>query len=260
MKNILLFVFILSCNILARPSYAQLEGEMYLGFSIPQRQMAQDINNAGGIGIKGLYTLPKSPKIAVGVEINMFTYGFQSTPQTYIFADSSTTQTTVDISNNFANYNALIQYTFTSITKGRLNIKPYVSGKIGYSSYWTDLSIADPQDEDGCKPLESNVLFKDGAWFFAGGIGVKTRITDNMYLNISSNYTVGGSVRYMNVNIASTSPMHEHDESGRRGVEPYNARFINPATQVVHEHHVGDLYKNPIQSLDIRIGVGFIFN
>ena len=48
-------------------------------------------------------------------------------------------------------------------------IMPYISGKAGYTSFFSNIFIEDPHDPDGCKALDKNNLIKDGT--FSTGYG-----------------------------------------------------------------------------------------
>jgi hypothetical protein len=123
------------------------------------------------------------------------------------------------------------------------------------------LYIENPDDPDGCRPLENKALLSDGAFSISGGGGIRWDLSsvfkgtakDKFLVDLSVLYTQGGSVQYMNVNIPAT-PEH-HSTPATDNVSTYNARFINPANQIVHEHHVGDVYQSYIQMMEFKLGI-----
>jgi hypothetical protein len=257
-KTFLLTVMLV---VMGSATFAQTELSASYSHFIPQQQMGRYIQSAYGVNMQGLYQLPNS-RIALGASIGLNSYGSQSTRQTYRFSDGSSTETDVDVNNNF----------FTLNLVGRADLLrsgpviPYLTGQAGYNLYYTSLFIADPNDVDGCKPLENKSLLKDGAFSLTGGAGVRWDLgtvlknagMNRFYVDFAASYTSGGRVRYMNVNIpADPDPVtHQHHTLGNDAV-PFTTQFINPNNQIVHEHHVGDVYASPIQMLSFRLGLAF---
>jgi hypothetical protein len=194
----------------------------------------------------------------VGTGIGINGYGSQSTRQTYRFSDGATTETDVNVNNTFLAFNAIARMDL--LASGV--VIPYLIGQAGYNLYRTTLYIENPDDPDGCKPLENKALLSDGAFSVSGGGGVrwdlstifKSAAKDKFLVDLSVLYTQGGSVQYMNVNIPATYPQH-HSAPATDNVSTYNARFINPANQIVHEHHVGDVYQSYIQAMEFKLGL-----
>jgi hypothetical protein len=126
--------------------------------------------------------------------------------------------------------------------------------------YWTNLNIADPQDADGCRPLENSTLLRDGALVGTLGMGVRWDLSGlfrkaqqrRYWLDFSAEYLSGGRVRFMNVNIPPSTAAHQH--AAQKGSDPFMASFVNPQTLVVHEHHVGDVYNSQINKIGLRFG------
>jgi len=235
----------------------------YYTYSRPQERMGAFIRQAHGLQLQGLYLIPKTP-FAVGADMGYNLYGMQTTRQTYQFSDGSSTETNVHVSNGF--------FTFNLVGRADLfksgPLIPYVMGKVGYNYYLTDLNIENPDDPYGCKPLENTALLKDGAFSTTVGAGLRWDLgsvfknagKERFFADFSTHYTTGGSVSYMNVNIpADPNPVaHQHQSTATAdGVSSYTAQFINPSTQVIHEHHVGDVYESPIQLLEFKLGFAY---
>ena len=71
--------------------------------------------------------------------------------------------------------------------------------------------------------------------------------TNRLLFNGSATITLGGRVSYMNTD----APTHQHPDSG--GTEVM-AEFLNTETQVVHKHHVGNVYSSYAEMMDVRAG------
>ncbi len=252
MKTIVLSVILLGFSLLAS---AQADLVFQLNNSLPQGLMGSRMANAWGMSGQLLYRFPES-RFALGGEIGINSYGCQTSRQTYRFQDGSSTETDVSVNNDFAQFNVV----------GRADLRvggsliPYITAKVGYLHYWTNLNIADPEDADGCRPLENTTLLKDGTLAGTLGAGMRWDMSGlfkkmpqrKFWLDVSAEYMTGGRVRFMNVNLP---PATGHQHQATTGVaDPFSARFINPQTQVVHEHHVGDVYNAHVEKVGLRFG------
>lgn len=233
------------------PATAQVEVNLGYVYARPSAQMTQHIKAVHGLNLSGGYRLPKTP-FMVGLELNLGGYGYQSERQTYTFSDGSVTETNVNVSNNVFNLMLVsrLYYPNSSI------VQPYIQMRGGMSNFYTSLTIEDPEDVDGCAPLESDIL--KSSTNLAGGLGVGTKVNigrlfgaeDRFFLDISTNYTAGGQVSYMTLRKATPTIAPVGDVS---------ADFINRHNQVVHKHHVGYVYRAPIRLFDWRLGLTFEF-
>jgi hypothetical protein len=132
--------------------------------------------------------------------------------------------------------------------------------KLGYTQFNTELNIYDPDEDDHCEPVEHEVLYKDGTFTGVFGAGAKFDLAKifnameagKLYVDCSINYTEGGQVRYMN------SDATQHHATTTDGGHVM-ADFINTQTQVVHKHHVGNLYESRVKMTELRFGFTFNF-
>ena len=214
--------------------------------------MVYHIDQGFGITLEAAW-LPKTAPFSVGIEFAYNGYGQETTRQTFTFDDGTVTETDVIVTNTFSNLYATGKY---FLRNGKL-INPYLSAKAGYSWYKTNLVIEDPEDEDGCKPLDSDKLLVDGTFTVSGGAGVRVDFSslfkrtpaNTLFFDLSAHITQGGTVEYMNV--------HEHSAPNQTPDSDVTTRFINNRTQVVHEHHVGHVYSSLAEMMEYRLGVVF---
>ncbi len=224
-------------------------GTSYI-FSAPRGTMQDNIKNANGLTLD-FYLTPKEKRYSFGFEMSYNGYGHDKTRQTYTLDDGSTAPMDIIVNNNF--YNVMLAGRYF-LSEGR--IQPFITGKMGYSFFHTELSIYDPDDMDHCEPVDGDVLSKDGSIIFSAGAGLRLDLLRKkspglLSLNMSANYSAGGKVNYMNVD----APNHSHVAH----TSDVYARFINTQTQVTHEHHVGNVYSSSIELLDFRLGVSMRF-
>ena len=215
-------------------------------FSLPRSPMNETIRNASGLAIDCYFT-PRGKRYMLGAEISVNGYGHDKTRQTYSFDDGSTAQMDIAVNNNF--YNLLLGGRYYL---GHGRVQPFVTGKFGYSFYSTDLNIYDPDDFDHCEPVDTEVLKKDGSLIFSAGAGLQWDLRPKtkpgvLFLTLAANYLSGGKVSYMNVDAPMQSQAaHQSD---------VYTKFLNTQTQVVHEHHVGNVYSSLIEMMDFRLGI-----
>lgn len=242
MRYTFTIIFLLLCLILKAQSPEI--GTSYL-FSVPRGNMQDNITHANGFNIDFYFT-PKEKRYSFGMEMNINMYGHDRSKQTYTFEDGTTAPMDIVVKNSFYNVMFAGRYFLRQGT-----LQPFVTGKVGYSFFNTSLSIYDPDDADQCEPVESDVLYKDGSAIFSAGAGLRLDLLPKkspglLSVNLSANYSLGGKVNYMNVDASNHSHVaHTSD---------VYAKFINTQTQVVHEHHVGNVYSSPLEFMDFRLG------
>ena len=215
----------------------------------PVGAMTKNMNNAFGMsfGAAKNFKVPFS----LGMELGFGSYGSQTTRQQYTFDDGTVTETNVIVTNNIFNLQAGGKYFF----RNGKNINPYLSGKLGWTWFTTNLTIEDPEDELSCKPLDSDILSRDNTYTASGGGGVRFDFntffrnmdSKRFYFDLSVHATQGGTIRYMNVKKdPSSQPVPDQDVM---------AKFINTQTQVIHEHHVGYVYTSLLNMVEYKLGV-----
>lgn len=217
-------------------------------FSAPQNTMRQNMRQAHG-GNLDFYFTPGQKRYSLGFEVSMNGYGHNKSEEIYTFEDGSTAPMDIVVTNNFFNFMLAGRY---FLSQGK--IQPFVTGKMGYSVYATRLNIYDPDDFDHCEPVETDVLKRDGTAIFSAGAGLRwqmlpKRAPNRFFINLTANYSSGGKVNYMNVD----APTSAHNQPTY--TSDVYVKFLNTQTQVVHEHHVGNVYSSLIELLDFRLGV-----
>lgn len=246
MKTLRIYVIMMLSSVTALAQNWELGSNFIL--SQPVGSMTRTMNNAFGINFGAARNF-KSP-FSVGAEFGYSSYGSQRTRQQYTFDDGSVTETDVVVRNNIYNFHLTGKY----FLRNNKKVNPYVSGKLGWTWFTTNLVIEDPEDEDSCHPLDSDVLSKDNTYVASGGAGVRVDFSalfkrmneQTFYFDLSIHTSQGGTIRYMNVNHDPSQPMPEKDVM---------AKFINTQTQVIHEHHVGYVYTSLVNMVEYRLGV-----
>ncbi|MFN3840345.1 MAG: hypothetical protein ACK4RF_06530 [Cyclobacteriaceae bacterium] len=254
MKSALLFVFLLiTTTALAQTS----QTEMGFGYTYtaPVRTMKHNISKGDGFTLD-YYLIPSgNQRLAFGTDFNITIYGYDKSRQEYTFNDGTSAPMDIIVNNTFMNIMLGGRY-YISPIEGKA-IRPYLNVRGGYAWFRTNLNIYDPDDTDHCKPVDRDLLMKDGTLTVSGGGGFhwdlssifKRRPPNTLLFNLSANLTLGGRVTYMNTD--GPEPRHTHH------VTDVTARFVNTQTQVVHEHHVGYVYSSYVEMMEFRAGLVF---
>lgn len=253
MKTIYLILLVLCVHV----SFSQtFDAEVGIGYTYmaPINTMKQNIKGGNGITLD-LYLTPSNFKrLAYGMDFNYTIYGQDKSSQLYSFEDGSQAPMDIIVNNSFTNFLVGARY-YVFNPEGK-KVNPYINLKAGYGWYKTMLNIYDPDDADHCEPVEKDLLYKDGTFTMSGGAGLhwdlssifKRMSSNRLFFNISANLTLGGKIKYMNTD----APDHNHNP----GNVDTNvmADFVNTQTQVVHKHHVGNVYSSYAEMVDIRGG------
>jgi hypothetical protein len=242
---------------------AQLQIGSTYSLSVPGATMRDNINPLHGITGSFLYGLPgTSERFIVGAEIGVGNYAYVTKEQDLRFPDGSGIKTMVDYTSNA--WNAALLSRFTILNKGKYI--PYLSIKGGFTEFFSNIFVEDPEDPSSCKALERKNIIRDNTFFLAYGGGVQLDLSlfakkqqpGKYRIDISVNKISGGRLNYINTkNIEShvhTDP-NNPPEPGKG--DPLKIRFINITTQAIHEHQVAEVYNSPLRMLDIKVGMVF---
>jgi hypothetical protein len=245
---------LLFCLTISVATYAQLKNtEFGLGYTYaaPLATMKQNIRQGHGFTMNYYFIPEKNKRFAFGIDASYTIYGYDKSKQRYEFDDGSTARMDIIVNNSFVNVMAGVRYLLVPGTEK--SIQPYVSLKAGYSWFRTNLNIYDPDDNDHCEPVDTDMLLQDGTFIVSPGAGFywdlstifKKKEPNRFFFNVAASLTLGGRVRYMNTD-APTLNQDTH--------ENIHAQFVNTQTQIVHEHHVGYVYSSYVEMIEIRGG------
>lgn len=187
--------------------------EFGLGYTYmaPSGSMKKHIHDGHGI-TADYYLIPLGKHFAFGLEWSHTRYGKEKTTQLYSFEDGSTAPMDVIVDNGIISCALGARY----FLRKEGSLKPYLTGRFGYSWFRTMLNIYDPNDADHCKPVESSILMKDGTFYFSAGAGIQYDISrlfnreqsNRLIITFGLNKFLGGEVRYMNSD-APEYPQHQ---------------------------------------------------
>jgi hypothetical protein len=261
MKKFYPLLFI-TCISLTASSQTKLGGSYSM--SVPRGEMGDNIGLLHSLNFTFQYSIPgTSDRLVVGAETGLGIYASIMKHQDLSFPDGSGIQTDVNYTSNVFNGSL---FTRVNFLKDR-TWSPYVNLKGGYSQFYSNVVVGDPEDASSCEALERKNLIRDHTFFMAYGGGVQIDLSvfsrkekpGKCLIDLSVNKINGGSLNYINTkHIESemhTDPNNPAPTTGKG--EPFNLRFINITTQTIHEHQVAELYNSPLRMLDIKVGMLF---
>lgn len=242
---------------------AQMEVGFNYSLSLSQHEMKKNINPVHSLNAVFSSRLKKLKQLSWGVEVGFGQYAFFSKNQDIRFPDGSGINTEVSYSSNVASVGVLTRYNFFKEAK----VSPYVAGKLGYANFFSEVYVADPEDIDDCKPLDKKTPIADHSFFASYGAGVQIDLSADKrkkkaLLDISINQVHGTKLDYINVKDIKdhvhndpNNPTPPSDKS-----TPLSIRFVNVATQTIHEHQLAEVYNSPLRMMDIKVGVVWRIN
>jgi hypothetical protein len=217
----------------------------------PVGNMQQYVKRGHGVAAD-FYVCRENSRFAFGAELSYTVYGHDKSRQLYTFDDGTTANMDIVVDNTITNLMVGGRFYLRKATV----LRPYLSARAGYAWFRTDLNIYDPDEYDHCKPVDRDVLLKDGTLVVSTGAGVHydlsslfRKMDSGIFIfTMNANLVLGGKVNYMNTDAPHHPPPTNNDVT---------ARFINTQTQVVHEHHVGYVYRSYAELVEVR--AGFVF-
>lgn len=242
-------------------SFSQFSYTIGYTLGVPKEQMATNIKAAHGLSTGLYFQLPGAlSRVQAGMDIGYSTYASTRKKQTFNFDNGSSTETWVNYSSNIFQTNLVSKVMIIQDKK----LMPYLSGKVGYTSFFSNIYIEDPHDQGGCKALDKKTLIKDGTFSagYGGGIQLdwslfsKRTEKGRRYIDISVNKISGSNIDYINTKKlvdAANPPV------GTNG-KPLNVKFINATTQEIHEHQIAEVYNSPLKLLEFKVNAVFCLN
>jgi opacity protein-like surface antigen len=251
MKKLIAMVLTLACFSVQAQKWGKEFGVNYV-YANPVGGMGHIIARGNGAAMNFGLVKPDG-RFAFGVDMSVVEYGRDKSRQQYEMEDGSFAPMDIIVSNSFVNVMAYSRWYLA--VKGP--VRPYLVGRLGYSGFSTDLSIYDPDDRDHCEPVDTDVLYSNGTWVAGAGAGAKFDMASvfrklqagKFYFETNFNFTQGGQVRYMSEDAEANHPHGNTPDS-----DHVYAKFMNTETLLVHEHHVGHLFRSPVQMTELQVG------
>ncbi|MBX2948634.1 MAG: hypothetical protein KF704_05080 [Crocinitomicaceae bacterium] len=195
-------------------------------------------------------------------------YSSKTSTETFIFNDGSTTVTDV----TFRSLMNKVQFgTKIYFTSSYQRVKPYVMPLIGYNFMRSRIRIADPMDEDDCKPLVDRISHGTSGLTYGLETGVELDLVGTIKgdesqgrLYVSVSYLSSArKTDYINIKYMSDHEhgVHEggHGETSQADGRPLTTDFVNVSSNDLHSHKIAEIYNTYLRFINVNIGYVWYF-
>lgn len=265
MKQVLLLALLLPSIGFSQGEYNSQIG-FFIPVEVPITSEMPKMSTGIGLGIQGAYRpMPNFPMF-IELKGNLGMYSYQNSQQTYLFGNGASTITDVTFRSSMHKIQLGTKFYVSNFYKP---VRGFVTPQVSWNFMRTKISIADPEDTDGCKPYENRVAQQSNGLSFGGEIGVDLDVQKIFTGSESKNSRMYISVGYMRsfnkmeyINIKHMED-HEHgvahsDNSTDDGRD-MTMEFINVLNNATHEHKIAEIYKTKLNFITINIGYIWYF-
>lgn len=242
---------------------------LYGSIDVPIRSEMPKMSTNLGAGAQLSYRPIRHLPFYVELGGSFGQYSSRTSEETFVFSDGSSTVTDVSFSSRMHKIQLGTKFYYTGYYRP---VRGYVTPQIGYAFMKSRIRIEDPEDEDGCRPLDNQIRQRSGDFTYGLELGaefdmrkiIRGEDRPEQRLFVSASF-LGSfhSVDYVNVRYMNE---HEHGISGDDHSHmdmdedrDLTVEFVNLATDNIHEHKVAELYRTPLRFVTINIGYRWYF-
>lgn len=226
----------------------------------PQQQMGSNIQAAHSLQAALHYGLPGPlNNLSVGLEMGLGLYAHKKVDQTFQFDANTSSVVPVNYNSNVFNIN--VQTRYNILNEKQFPVVPYLNAKAGVYNFYSNITIEDPYDPDGCKALDRHNIINDKTLYWSAGAGVqidpdvfsKHKHYSRVRIDIAANIIRGGTIDYIN-----TKDLKDATSMPEPGAKSLKATFINVNTQAIHEHSIAQVYTSSLRMMEFRAGIAVL--
>lgn len=261
MKSLLCCLSLVSGLALAQ----QAQFSAFLPIDSPYKSEMPMMSSAAGIGMGFGMRLNNHSPLYFELKGNLGSYAAQTLEQTFTFANGDVTNTDVTYTSKLSK---MMFGTKFIIGNDYRRSRFYITPQIGYASMRSVVRVADPLDEDDCKPLEKKTTQRDVGAIYGAEMGMEISLSGLLKgpqsdyshrLLIGFTFARGFSpFEYVNVKHMQTGTVEDHS-SHDTDARDITAKFINVSTNSIHEHKIAELYRTNYAMWGIQVGYVFTF-
>jgi hypothetical protein len=203
------------------------------------------LRNVYGIGGAFESRLKKISPLRFTAALDLGINGIKNQPYDLDF-NGYVTSTRVHYTSYVVRASAGLKYIF----REEKLLSPYAAVSAGGLNYYTSMSIEDPDDPDGCSPMETKPVSYSLVFAGTAEAGLRYKIrhgnsNDASFIEAGAGYLAGTKGRYLRL---EKKPGHNHSE------DDYMMKFTQNSTGQVHDHPLGSLYRTAASQLAFHIG------
>jgi hypothetical protein len=237
---------------------SQLTGGFSYSLSLPQHEMRNNIRPVHSLNINFMSRFKQVRNLSLGIEAGFGEYAAFTKEQEIRLPDGSGFDADVSYSSNVATVGVLTRYQLFKDAK----VNPFLTGKLGYTNFFSSVIVDDPKNEDDCKPLERKTPITDHSFFASYEAGLQIDVSarknpQKAWINFSVSQLHGTKLTYIDVREIKDN---HHDmnaynpASTSDGKVPLSISFINVSTQAIHKHQLATVYNSPLRLLEMKLG------
>lgn len=247
------------------PAFAQQNKhvEISAGYNagMPFGSLKSHANTIHGMNVRTMYLIPATKgRMGLGFDFSSGSYAAFTRKQTFGF-NGVQTPTDVRYNSRATSVGAFARYNFFSTEA----VDVYAGLKGGLINFSSDLQIEDPNDPDGCAPVDTKNLISDNTWQAGAQAGMnfdmktvfKKLPSKTFLVQGYVGYVYGGKVDYINVRkrtVDDGSGSH-HQASPNDGSYALSMRFVNLQTNEQHYHEVARVYTSPVRLMEAGVSL-----
>jgi len=265
MKKFLLLICLFPSFIYSQSEYRAQFG-IFAPIDIPLQSQMPRMSTNYGIGLQGSFSPVRNLPMHIEFKMSTGMYSYKNLKETYFFEDLSSMTTTVTYKSSMHRMQLGAKFYMNSYYSP---VRAFATPQIGHTSMRSRIIIADPEDTDGCAPLESRIAHKSSGFTYGGEIGVDLDVKRIFTGNESRNQRMYLSISYLGsfkpmdyINIKHMTE-HEHGMHAGHTMETEDGRdliteFVNVTNGNIHKHKIAEVYTSKLNF--ITINVGYIWN
>ncbi len=239
---------IMLCLLVRPTAHAQRTVSINANFNSGVGEQRGKYDNMYGLGTTFEFPFKNLSAVHFTTAFDAGINGIKSMPVQLDFNGSSTK---TDV--NYTNYAFRLTPGLKYLVRENRKWSPYTALSVGLMSYYTEMSIRDPQDPRGCSPLQrKTVSFSLLVMGMAEtGIRIKTKKKSEgsiSSIEIGGGYLLGSRAKYLQLSEQHTS---ESDE------EEFMIKFKQNSTGIIHEHMMGTMHRTTTHQLMFHVSVAF---
>ena len=139
-------------------------------------------------------------------------------------------------------------------------VRAFIKPQIGSATYKTNIRIADPENEDDCKPLDKRTSQRYSDFVYGGEVGMEFALgtvtsSFSQKLFFTASYLQGfRPFEYVNIKYMQDGMVDHSSHVASNDTREIKGEFVNVTTQAVHEHKIAELYRTNMSLIGINVG------
>ncbi len=225
-----------------------------IGYNLfrPVSEMSTTVPSIHVLNLYGFYTIPQLP-VLVGFDFGVGAHGTEMSNLDFVFDDGASVPARMTVNNSVLQMGLALRYEFMRSAA----VRPYVSARGGWMSFFTRLTIEDRlrADPEFDARLYNETLVSDFKWVYSFGGGLRYDLgnafkileDEHYFIDIGIHWMDGGTVDHM-------STRADKQENGTPEL------FVRPDDNLVDlPWYTGRIFRTRMQAMEYRFKLVYRF-